>query len=347
MASNGAPRPRHRADPPDVQRLAAVPDVQPLAAPAVQRLAPVRPTVPAPLVDRVEDPRVTVVVASRNRRTELLHSLARHRASVILLDNASDDGTADAVRDRHPHVDVVELPRNVGAYARTLGVARARAPYVAFADDDSWWAPGSLAAAARVLDEHPEVAVVGARILVGPAERLDPVCDVMAASPLAGPPGLPYPRLLGFVACAAMVRTETFLDAGGFDGIVRFPGEEERLAWDLAAKGRTIAYVDDLVVHHHPSPLRHSPDARVRALTRSSVLTALLRLPWRRAGRRGAEALGSGRATRSGLLAALPDVPRALRHRAVLPADVLADLDLLARPTTRPVHSTPREGEAA
>ena len=180
-------------------------------------------------------PSVTVVVASQNRREELLATLPRHEAPVVLVDNGSTDGTADAVRQARPEVTVIPLDRNVGARARTLGVERAGTPFVAFADDDSWWAPGDLARAAAVLRAHPRLAVLNARILVGPEERLDPACAGMADSPLGTPADLPGPALLGFVACGAMVRTEAFLAAGGFDPVVRFPGEEERLALYLAS----------------------------------------------------------------------------------------------------------------
>jgi cellulose synthase/poly-beta-1,6-N-acetylglucosamine synthase-like glycosyltransferase len=101
---------------------------------------------------------------------------------------------------------VVELGRNRGAAARTLGVGLATTPFVAFADDDSWWAPGALARAVEILRAHPRVAVVNARILVGPEERPDPVCALMENSPLGREPDLPGPSILGFVACAAIVR---------------------------------------------------------------------------------------------------------------------------------------------
>ena len=64
---------------------------------------------------------------------------------MIVIGNGSVDGTAAAVRERHPGVDLIELGANRDAAARNVGVARAGTPYVAFADDDEWWAPGALA----------------------------------------------------------------------------------------------------------------------------------------------------------------------------------------------------------
>jgi GT2 family glycosyltransferase len=142
----------------------------------------------------------------------------------------------------------------------------------------------------------------------------------MAASPLPAPVELPGPAVLGFVACAAIVRTEAFAEVGGFDTVVRFPGEEERVALDLAAAGWGMAYVDDLVVHHHPSPRRHSPEERRAAIWRSRLLTAVLRLPLREVAALCAGALRDGKAGRAGLLHGLRDVPAALRGRRTIPA---------------------------
>jgi GT2 family glycosyltransferase len=273
---------------------------------------------------------VTVVVASRNRRDELLASLPRHEAPVVLVDNASDDGSAEAVRSAYPDVTVLAQRSNLGAAGRTLGVRRAGTPFVAFADDDSWWAPGDLARAVGILRDHPRLALLNARILVGPEERLDPVCAEMARSPLPAPADSPGPALLGFVACAAVVRTEAFLAVGGFDRVVRFPGEEERVALDLAAAGWQMAYVDAVTVHHHPSPVRHAPGRRRAGIWRSRLLTAAMRLPATDVARLLTGALRAGRPGVEGLLRALPDVPAAFRHRRPVPPQVRARLRLLA-----------------
>jgi GT2 family glycosyltransferase len=273
---------------------------------------------------------VTVVVASQNRREDLLATLPRHEAPVILVDNASTDGTVEAVHKEHPHVTVLPLDRNHGAHGRTLGVARAGTPFVAFADDDSWWAPGDLVRAVEVMRAHPRLALLNARILVGPEERLDPACAEMAASPLGTARDLPGPSLLGFVACGALVRTEAFEAVGGFDPVVRFPGEEERLALDLAAAGWGLAYVDTVTVHHHPSPRRDAPGRRQAGIWRSRVLTAVMRHPAADVAGVLVRALRSGRPGREGLLRAVPDLVAALRRRRPLPPEVREAVRLLA-----------------
>jgi GT2 family glycosyltransferase len=283
-------------------------------------------------VPEVEDARVTVVVMSRDRRDDLAASMRRHRAPVVFVDNASADGSPEVVRRVRPDARVVRLRENRGAVARNVGVREAATPYVAFADDDSWWAPGALRAAADLLDARPQVAVVQARILVGPQDREDSFMAALRDSPLEQG-SLPGPRLLGFVACGAVVRRTAFLDAGGFDPAVPFPGEEEVLTLRLAALGRAVVYADHLVAHHHPATSsRHSPDARRCAVARSTLTSALLLRPWRVVGARLRASLRAG--GRRHLAAALPTARQAvsaLRRRRRLPAAVERDLRLVGQ----------------
>jgi GT2 family glycosyltransferase len=276
-----------------------------------------------------EDDRVTVVVASRNRRVELLQTIPRHRAVTVLVDNHSSDGTAAAAGGAFPDLSVMRLARNGGAFARTIGARAASSEFVAFADDDSWWAPGSLHAAADILASHPAVAAVVARILVGPQERVDPISTVMARSPLPRASS-GHPTLVGFVACATMVRRSAFLAVGGFDHIVRCPGEEERVALDLVDHGHQIVYADALTVHHHPSPRRHNPAARTSAVTRSSILTAVMRLPRPVVADRIGRAWHGSAATRRGARAAARDLLPAVRERHVVSPAVLGEITILA-----------------
>ncbi|WP_202125154.1 glycosyltransferase family 2 protein [Actinomadura physcomitrii] len=266
-------------------------------------------------------PDVTIVVATRDRAAELRRSLGRHTAPVIVADNASADGTAEVAEAAGARV--LRLPRNLGAAARNAGVREARTRYVAFADDDSWWAPGALERAAEILDAHPRTALLAARVLVGEEERPEPVSEAMARAPLGRPEGMPGPAVLGFLACSAIVRRDAYLDAGGFSDVLHFAGEEELLALDLAAAGWDLAYVPELVVHHHPSPGGRNPAARRRREIRNALLTAWLRRPLPAVARMAAAALGT-RDGRAGLAGAVRALPRLAGARRPLPPAVEA-----------------------
>ncbi|MBX5470348.1 MAG: glycosyltransferase [Thermoleophilaceae bacterium] len=276
------------------------------------------------------DSRVGVVVATRDRRCAVLSTLERlsrlpERPSIVLVDNASRDGTAAAVRARFPQVEVVAAGRNLGGGARNLGAARLRAPYVAFCDDDSWWASGALARAADLLDRHARVALIAARVLVGTDRRLDPTCAAMAASPLPEArerlPGLP---VLGFLACGAVVRRDAFLSAGGFEVRYLVGGEERLLALDLATAGWELRYVPGVVARHEPAA---GPDRRGRRAreVRNDLWSAWLRRPPVGAAR--ATLALSREATRdraalAGLAGAVRGLPWVVRERRVVPQRV-------------------------
>ncbi|MBM2621465.1 glycosyltransferase [Actinoplanes sp. LDG1-06] len=262
----------------------------------------------------VETEDVTVVVATRNRGERLRETFPHHRARTVLVDNGSDE-PPPVFRG----VEIVRLPENRGAAARNVGVERARTPFVAFADDDSYWAPGSLARAAELMRAHPRAALLAARVLVGPEQREDPVSAQMAASPLGTPPGAAGPSVLGFLACSVVVRRDAFLAAGGFEARLFVYGEEALLAMDLAAARHELSYVGELTVRHFPRPAGRDNGARARIEARNRVLTAMLRRP-------PAVVARTLMANPRGAAGALRHVAWARRHRSMLPPQVENDL---------------------
>jgi N-acetylglucosaminyl-diphospho-decaprenol L-rhamnosyltransferase len=268
-----------------------------------------------------------VVVVTRDRVRSLLGTVARlrslpQRPGVIVVDNGSTDGTAAAVGDRFPDVTVLQLGRNVGAAGRNLGVAAATAPYVAFSDDDSWWSEDALSIAASRFDRHPSLGAVAARILVGQEERLDDTSALMARSPLPAD-GLPGPQVLGFVACGTAVRRSAFLQTRGFHPRYGMGSEERLVAMDLATAGWKIAYVEDVVAHHHPEG--GARPGRRRAALRNDLWTAWLRRPVASAARRTIEMCLGGRPRWDAWRAvaqAMAGLPWVLRERQRVPAPV-------------------------
>ncbi|MFI0449965.1 glycosyltransferase family 2 protein [Actinomadura sp. 6N118] len=270
---------------------------------------------------------VTIVVATKDREEDLRRSLRHHTVPVIVVDNASSDGTAQVAVDAGARL--VRLASNLGAAARNVGVEQATTRYVAFADDDSWWAPGALDHATKILDAHPRTALLAARVLVGEEERLDPVSGGMARSPLGRPAGLPGQAVLGYLACSIIVRRDAFLGVGGFSEVLHFGGEEELLALDLAAAGWGQAYLPELVVHHHPARQGRDHQWRRRREARNRLLTAWLRRPLPALARAAAGSLRTpeGRRGTADAVRALPSVFRARRPVPRAVAEARASLD--------------------
>lgn len=283
--------------------------------------------------------RVAVVMITRNRREKACGTV-RHllglpeRPHVLVVDNGSSDGTAQAIRHLFPEVEVISPGRNLGAAGRNLGVTHAATPYVAFSDDETAWAAGALRTAADVLHEHPSVALVAARVLVHPGGHEDATCRLMAESALGRLPGTPWPRILGFLGGAAMVRRSAFLAVGGFEPRLLIRGEEELLALDLATAGWHLVYVPDVVVHHSPAPHAEGRWSKGGYQVRNRLWVCWLRYPARPALKRTVSTLVSERPRIQmtvNLARALRGLPWILRKRRQLPASVVRELDLLRR----------------
>ena len=279
--------------------------------------------------------RVGVVILTYNRPAELATTLARmtalpERPRLVVVDNGGDDDAAERVTRRFVGVDFVRLAQNTGAAGRNTGVARLDTTYVAFCDDDCWWAAGALARAADMLDAHLRLGLVSGRVMVGPRERVDPACLAMEQSPLPPSCDLPGRPILGFMCSASMIRRAAFLAVGGFESRFFLGGEEELVALDLAAAGWALAYVRDVVVHHYPSSRRDSA-RRQRLVTRNAIWCAWLRRPWKSAARRSLAVLVERARWRAGVTAleALAGIPWVLRHRRVVPPEVEAALSTL------------------
>jgi GT2 family glycosyltransferase len=282
--------------------------------------------------------RVAVVVITWNRRAGVLETVTRLRAlperpPVVIVDNGSTDATVDALRRDFGHDDdvtVIGLTRNVGAAARNVGAAGVDTPYVAFADDDSWWAPGALPRAADILDRHPNLALIAAKVLVGDDRRVGPLASQMAASALPPLPGTRYPAVLGFVACGAVVRRNAFLDAGGFSELMGIGGEERLLAIDLAAAGWSLAYVDDVVAVH--APASDPRPGRRRRIIRNDLWTAWMRRRPSGAARHTARNVAASvhdPTARAGLLDAARSLPDVLHRRRVVSRDLETRIRLI------------------
>lgn len=284
------------------------------------------------------DDRVTVVVLTYNREQELLRTVDRlarlpEDPTIIVVDNASSDGTVARIEASYPAVQVLRMNTNMGAAARNAGIRHAATKYVALCDDDTWWTEGSLRAAADVMERHAQVAVVTARVLVGPDQREDPTCRAMAKSSLPRSVDLPGPAILGFLAGASIVRRSAWLEVGGFEPRLFLGGEEALVAYDLAEAGWSMLYLAGATVRHMPSSHRDTA-LRRRHLIRNALWIAWMRRPsvsaWRET-RRALVRLKTDPVVRNGFLDALRGLPWVWRRRRAISPRVETLIRMLER----------------
>jgi GT2 family glycosyltransferase len=278
--------------------------------------------------------RVSIVLLTYNcgsRLIPILDRLTTLDLPIVAVDNASSDDTL-AVLEKYDTVEVVRLDRNTGAAGRNIGLRHTTTPYVAFCDDDGWYEKDGLTRAADLLDAHPRLGLVNARILVGPENTLDPISAIMADSPLPERHGIPGAVLLGFMAGAVVVRRTAYEQAGGYEERFFIGGEEETLAFKLARRGWQMRYVPDVVMHHEPS-IANAPYLRAYGL-RNTLWNCWLHRRFRSAVAYSWNVLADHPKTRDfvrGVAAALRGAPWVLRERDPMAAELDAELAVLDR----------------
>lgn len=178
-----------------------------------------------------------------------LRSVAAQRCApveVIVVDDASTDGSIDRVRASSLPVTLLRAPGGNAARARNVGIRAARGEWVAFLDADDVWYPDHLARARERLEGGEDVAFManhdwidleGRRLEMPPTLR----------HRLASAKGLPASRFVEVLAggfhfghSTVLVRRDRSLEVGGFD--VRQVRRHDIDHWLRALRGRTWAY---------------------------------------------------------------------------------------------------------
>ena len=223
-------------------------------------------------------PRVSAIVVSYNTRDDLLRGLEALLAQtgvsldVIVVDNASTDGSVDAVRGRHPEVRLIVNTANLGfSRANNLGLRAARGPHVLVVNSDCEVRPGAVGTLCAILEARPDVAIVGPRtvgtdgapqVSFGPS--LTPLAEWRQGQLVRGvkagdAAALRRARALAdheqepdWVSASCFLARREALDAvGGFDESFFLYEEDVDLCLRVRRAGWRVVYTPTAEVVHH------------------------------------------------------------------------------------------------
>jgi GT2 family glycosyltransferase len=210
--------------------------------------------------DQPARPDVSVLVVTWRAREFLGDCLEGLRGQtmahrLLVVDNASDDGTADVLAG-FPEATVLRLPVNRGfAGGVAAGLAAVDTEFVALLNDDAVPAPGWLAALRAAA---PGAAAVTSRMLL-PTGAVNNAGVVLrrdgygADRGLGAPDGPPYDRpteVFGFSGGAALLRVAAVRAVGGFPAPFFLYYEDTDTSWRLRLAGLRVAYAPEAVVRH-------------------------------------------------------------------------------------------------
>jgi GT2 family glycosyltransferase len=230
-----------------------------------------------PAVDERMTPDATIVIVTKDRREEALRAVASAVAQtaaveVLVLDDASSDGTTDAIREAYPEavVERFEKPSEITA-RRNLAGELARAPILVVIDDDAEFStPNVVEQTLREFD-HPRVGAVAIPYVDVPRGNA-----VWQLAP--EPDGIWVTNF--FRATAYAIRRDVFLGVGGYRTLLIHQAEEPDLCIRLLRAGYVVRLGRADPITHYGSPRRNVD--RVWFLgTRNDVLFTWYYVPGR------------------------------------------------------------------
>ncbi len=210
---------------------------------------------------------ITVNYRTPQETVAYLNSLAKEKlddVEVIIVDNASGDGSADLIAAKHPWVKLIRSDVNGGfAAGCALGVAAATAPYLGFINSDCVVHPGAIASLVAYLNEHDDVSVVVPRLL----EEDQSVQHNIARLPTLGstlaeyllgrvtswynPAAFTQPtQVESFSGAALIIRASDYHAAGGFTKRYFMYVEDVELSYQLQRGRKKVLYIPGATITH-------------------------------------------------------------------------------------------------
>jgi GT2 family glycosyltransferase len=179
---------------------------------------------------------------------------------LVVVDNASSDGTAEVARTQARRARVIEMGRNSGfGGACAAGVAASTAPLILFLNPDAKPAPGCIEALRQIATERPGWGAWQALVVMPAGEQVNTLggkihylgfgwaggCGTPAAQVA------PHPVEVAFASGAAMViRREAWEAVGGFDPSYFLYGEDLDLSLRLWLAGYGVGMAPSARVEH-------------------------------------------------------------------------------------------------
>jgi GT2 family glycosyltransferase len=207
--------------------------------------------------------KASIIIVTFNQKkyvTSCIESILKQNFSheVIVVDNHSNDGTVQLIKEKFPEIKIIETPMNRGyGSGNNLGVKHAKGEYIVILNPDTivekdW------------LKELVEPLESGSRLITTPKILLYDGSKINTCGNINHFTGLTFTRGLnedpdeyntqeyvsGFSGCCFAIRKKYFEELGGFDENFFIYNEDSDLSWRAHLKGYRILYIPKSIVRH-------------------------------------------------------------------------------------------------
>ena len=253
----------------------------------VRAASPASPRADAPEPARADAFAATAVISNWNKREDLrenldgLRSQTRPFERIVVVDNASDDGSPEMVAEEYPEVHLVRMPHSRFGACETfnIGFKQATTPLIAILDDDVVLPPEWLERTVERLQAEPPTTAIVSTEVVEPG---------MPEGFLNSPEVARERYMSTFRGCASLARADALEQAGWYDERLFIYGNERDLTCRLLNLGyRVLHYPAVRAFHKTPYGIKlgkrslyyHARNAWLTML-KYAPLGDLVRLPW-------------------------------------------------------------------
>jgi glycosyltransferase involved in cell wall biosynthesis len=219
-------------------------------------------------------PLVSIIMPTFNRAHSILKSIYSvlcqnyQHLELIIIDDGSTDHTTeviDAIDD--PRIIYLQLEQNEGpAFARNIGISRAKGEYIAFIDSDDKWLPGKLLTQVNTLIKY-----INLDMLLGDYLNINHITGVKSNGFSQTKQGLEvlktinlsdnvYQIMEGFAEgllianfvspSTVIIRSIIYNKLGGFLRKLR-TSEDMEVWWRLSLRGATIGFINEILIERH------------------------------------------------------------------------------------------------
>mgnify|MGYP000373254790 CR=1 FL=1 len=210
---------------------------------------------------------ISFIAPSYNRRPQLdsvLNEIGMRGYDfdyeIIIIDNKSEDGSIEMVREKYPHVRLISLDENIGAKSRNIGIKEALGRYIVMIDDDSYPLPGAVEQAVEVFkkDRDEKIGAIAFNILQGDGSYW--TAGIHTA----------------FTGCGAMFRKSLFDRIGHYPEDYIFYTEEYDVSCRIWGGGMKVLTFQELKFLHYKSSRKRDFNRIMNRLVRNNIVL------WRR-----------------------------------------------------------------
>jgi len=231
-------------------------------------------------------PLISIIIITWNRKDDVLEAIrsvyeqAYTNFEIIVVDNGSNDGTVQALRQTYPPVKIIDFDQNRGIGARNAGIRIAQGDFIFCLDSDASLGKESIANLVSKFQAEPRIGVINSKIMNAYTMKM------------ADGPGWSYSEKdkedqdkeflsYTFSEGGAAIRRKLFAEVGPFWELLFFGCEGQEFSLRVLDAGYDILYFPGSVVYHREAQQsRVTGKQRDYLFFRNMLYIYLVRFPW-------------------------------------------------------------------